>query len=65
MHSQTNIKFVSVGSTVLSLFKPDFSTQNSDSQFEESHGQHAYSSSFERPRIPLLTRGKLFCRRIM
>jgi hypothetical protein len=45
-------KIVSVCSTVLSLFKTEFSTQYNDSQFQESHDEHAYSSSFDRPCNP-------------
>jgi len=45
-------KIVSVYSTVLSLFNTEFSTQYSDSHFQESHGEHAYSNSFDRPCNP-------------
>jgi hypothetical protein len=36
-------KFVSVCSTILSLFKTDFWTQYSDSHVAEGHGEHVYS----------------------
>jgi len=36
----------------ISLFKTEFSTQYNDSHFEEIHGEHAYSSSFDRPCNP-------------